>query len=249
MKYFFLIILFSFSICAKSQKTIHVKQPGSLASMLGSSITSVENLVVSGNINDKDMMVLAKMVREAKLREIDLGGCYLSSGRIGGDDDYNFCETKLQSFILPQNTYTINDFMFNNCYSLRIVRAPNKLKVIGKYAFVNTILESLDLVSENIMDGAFVGVFRQEVKIPEGVVYIGCNAFENTRKAILPKSIKSIGLSAFEDDAVLYLSSINPPLIVKCGFNCKYKVFIPKNSYSNYWSTEWSKHELIEKSE
>ena len=104
-------------------------------------------------------------------------------------------------------TYTVTGIgkdAFEDCETLRDIRLPNTIKVIGPWAFENTALDRIMIPNsvKEIGKEAFLRCPRlKEVNIPGSVVSIGENAFgegtENLKKVTLHEGLEIIGDYAF----------------------------------------------------
>ena len=119
----------------------------------------------------------------------------------------------LAYFDFPETVKTIANEAFSGCESLTKIVLPSKLKEIGTDAFSYcTALTQISMANiENVSERMFLNCMSLEnVTIPEGVQIVARDAFRgcsNLKKVYMPKSVTSIGLSAFAQCEAL--SSIN----------------------------------------
>lgn len=115
----------------------------------------------------------------------------------------------LRTIKIPAAVVEIENGAFNGCKFLKIVEFEqgSKLARIGNHAFANTT--------------SLTGV-----EIPESVIVIGANAFAGSgiTRALVPDSVKSVGIGAFSDCAELETAVIGSRVTVvdsKAFSNCK----------------------------
>lgn len=124
-------------------------------------------------------------------------------------DDYAFmgCES-INSIIFPQNLLEINIEAFKNCYSLENVQFNEGLEIINECAFANTIIERLNFPNSlrEIRDNAFSYCELFEVNLGSGLCIIGESAFSYNEKIEtikFPEGLKRIEESAFEGSGLI----------------------------------------------
>lgn len=118
---------------------------------------------------------------------------------------------KLESITLSSGLTEIADQLFEDCVKLAEVIIPSNAKItsVGSLSFHYTIISSIELpntvvtIGSNAFDNA-----RQlvDITIPNGVTSIGASAFRYCYKLetiTLPSSLTTIGSSAFESCSVL----------------------------------------------
>jgi hypothetical protein len=106
--------------------------------------------------------------------------------------------TSLTEIRIPEATHTIQELVFENCKSLETVlfAQNSKLESIGEYFF------KPDVYDENYNSGVFRNTTAlKEINIPEGVEYIGGNAFENSgiEAITFPSTLTAISNSMFKN--------------------------------------------------
>lgn len=115
---------------------------------------------------------------------------------------FNGC-TSLKEVTIPKGVTEIGSYAFNNCKNLQPLILPKDLQKIGDSAFANCykMLNEDGYIIMNNMIFTYDGI-ETEIKIPDGVTHIYDFAFsgkEKITKVHLPKSIKFIGRSAFNN--------------------------------------------------
>lgn len=181
----------------KEYIVVHVPYDSSLGSQINSNglvAKDIVNLKITGKLDNEDFKYIRKNMKV--LEAINIKDAILpTEGYYGDGNEYlNISENSLG--ILPNEA-------FFNVKTLRRCVLPGKLAIIGSYAFAGTALEG-------------------SLEIPEGVVYIGANAYCNyywngsdgteggdsgtghvgtwfkfTGKLTLPSTLKAIGGGAF----------------------------------------------------
>lgn len=122
---------------------------------------------------------------------------------VGNSAFYAF--SALREVSLGRAVACVDSSAFFKCYELRTVNFPEGLKLVGDYAFCNTLLHS---------DHGF--------KLPEGLLYVGKSAFFSAFKesfVALPASLVWIEESAFDNCFVeeFRVAEENPAYAAKDG--------------------------------
>lgn len=138
-----------------------------------------------------------------------------------GDYSFQYLEN-VTDVELPSTLKSIGEWVFEDCFSLTNVNIPEGINEIGRYAFHNCAgIESITIKGNNlvissyafyncnnlksvILEGitsvgywAFASTSLTEVVIPEGVTYIGDNAFPvSIERATLPSTLTQLGYEA-----------------------------------------------------
>lgn len=97
-------------------------------------------------------------------------------------NSYTFADcSELTGIINGQSLTWIDTYAFANCTSLKEYYAPASLDKIGSYAFNGcTSLSGLDLNQVDTIDpGALRGISIDYVNVPDTVISLGANVFEN----------------------------------------------------------------------
>ena len=166
---------------------------------------------------------------------------------------FNNC-ISLTSVYLPNSVKTIGSAAFYNCSSLSTVRMSEGIESVGENAFwgteflksgmadeygsvylgkvllYNKGLNSAVIVKDStkiIANAAFINNYRlKEIELPEGIVEIGDNCFENCealKKIDIKEGLKKIGENSFAGSGVEEVKL--PESITEIGYgafnNCK----------------------------
>ena len=191
--------------------------PGELAGLVGDALYSIDEITVSGPLNDEDIHTLWLGSFEGYLKVMDLGNASLEGNTLPPLAFYNPKEQLkpdegyiyiiwLEKIILPAGLEEIGRSAFLNAYALREVVCPASLKRIGDSSFYRC--DSLIPANfhfndglEEIGDDAFWGCynFAGEVTLPSSLKSIGKMAFQYCliSKANFPSSLEYIGAYAF----------------------------------------------------
>ena len=207
-------------------------EPGGLKNAIvaaGKDYTQLKNLKITGGINQKDFYFMRDSMNNLQslnLKETIVSGEAGSRSfninnevreEIGNIPDNAFNEkASLIRIILPDELVAIGDCAFRNCINLSCaIIIPEGVKYIGASAFLwcNSLTGTLSLPStlEYIggggavdIGGAFSGChFTCELQLPDGLRYIGHNAFAGNSGYYgtlkLPEKLEFIGDGAFSD--------------------------------------------------
>ena len=138
-----------------------------------------------------------------------------------GDYSFQYLEN-VTDVELPSTLKSIGEWVFEDCFLLTNVNIPEGINEIGRYAFHNCAgIESITIKGNNlvissyafyncnnlksvILEGitsvgywAFASTSLTEVVIPEGVTFIGSNAFPvSVEKVTLPSTLTQLGYEA-----------------------------------------------------
>ena len=166
--------------------SIHVQTAGTLHNMLDCFRRyRIQNLKVTGNINDADIHTIRKMSGyidpgaymryDGRLQHLDLSGATIVT------DDWDFATCRLTSVALPTGLTAIPNQAFAECNELESAPIPQGVTSIGYDAFGNCHkLASITLPAglTNIQSGAFFGCASlTSIVIPSGVQYIEGKTF------------------------------------------------------------------------
>ena len=245
------------SLIPKEELSINLTQAGTLANFINDNDKhTLRKLTVTGELNGTDFLLIREMAgynnNDGQLSALDLSGAKIvKGGKPYNDDGYTtknnvvgsalFSQcTKLQEIILPQTTYTIADFAFNNS-GLRAIFIPKGVANIYGAAFNGAqYLMSMDVEEGNSKyysiknsnaifersSGKLVNGCPGTV-IPEGVTTIGNSAFANFRSITsvkLPESLTTIESNAFNGT---FLVSVHiPKNVTSIGTNAFMKMNI-----------------------
>ena len=199
---------------AREYIVIDVAEPGTLDACIeaaGKDIAKVQNLKVTGKINDSDFRMMnddMTRLRALNLKEVEIVDTYtipdrafmyktsLTSvvlpdklTRIGGGAFYG-CSNLSGSLIIPEGVVSIGGEAFRECKSFTgTLSLPSTLQKIGdavehSYTFYNC-------------------GFVSELKIPDSVTMIGGGSFQGCTALYgelrLPENLTAIGPAAFRD--------------------------------------------------
>ena len=168
-----------------------------------------------------------------------------------------FQECKLlSSVVLPKNLTKIEPYTFAECIKLSSINLPENLTKLGSSCFLGCkslkyikIPKSVDEWEGN----TFLDSGIETIDIEEGVEMIGNGAFSITRikQITLPKSIKTIGVSAFCNCYDLESVVLNEGLVTigRGAFSGKSKlteIVIPK-TVENVWDHSFDKCPTLKK--
>lgn len=166
--------------------SIHVQTAGTLHNMLDCFRRyRIQNLKVTGNINDADIHTIRKMSGyidpgaymryDGRLQHLDLSGATIVT------DDWDFATCRLTSVALPTGLTAIPNQAFAECNELESAPIPQGVTSIGYDAFGNCHkLASITLPAglTSIQSGAFFGCASlTSIVIPSGVQYIEGKTF------------------------------------------------------------------------
>lgn len=173
---------------------IHVQTAGTLHNMLDCFRKyRIQNLKVTGNINDADIHTIRKMSGyidpgaymryDGRLQHLDLSGATIVA------DDWNFATCRLTSVALPTGLTAIPNQAFAECNELESAPIPQGVTSIGYDAFGNCHkLASITLPAglTSIQSGAFFGcasltsiVIPSGVKVIEGKTFSYCTGLKS----------------------------------------------------------------------
>ena len=173
---------------------IHVQTAGTLHNMLDCFRKyRIQNLKVTGNINDADIHTIRKMSGyidpgaymryDGRLQHLDLSGATIVA------DDWDFATCRLTSVALPTGLTAIPNQAFAECNELESAPIPQGVTSIGGDAFGNCHkLASITLPAglTNLQSGAFFGcgsltsiVIPSGVKVIEGKTFSYCTGLKS----------------------------------------------------------------------
>lgn len=135
------------------------------------------------------------------------------------------------SYIIPDSVVSIESGAFYNCTGLNSIEIPENVTNIGKRAFKNCNISSVNLPEgiTEIPTSAFEGCTAlTSISIPNTVTSIGGDAFswcQNLKEIMLPDQLVSIGQNAFFS---CNIASIEIPSSVETialdAFSCNYNL-------------------------
>ena len=238
-------------------KTVAVETPGTLSQLLADyDKTTITELTVIGNLNDKDIATLKNLPNLAVLdmehvNLEELGASAFKSKKsltsvklpltMKTIRSYAFRDcSNLTSVTIPDSMTEIRSGAFSSCSSLTSVTIPDSVTSIGNYAFYNC--SSLTSIT-----------------IPDSVTSIGDSAFyrcSGLTSITISDSVTTIRERAFSDCSSLtrvYCKAIVPPIIVNDTFDkvsATATLYVPTGCKAAYAAaTEWSKFKTIEETQ
>lgn len=137
---------------------------------------------------------------------------------------------ELQNVDFGSGLDTIKGFAFQECASLTHIKMPPQMKMIGRYAFCDSGVESVEL-NEGLLlvhEGAFSGCKIDELKLPDSLENIGTFTDASGIKCIKSSHfIKDIPLNACHAGASSYLYDDEFDAVFR--YDCGDKtVFLPR---------------------
>lgn len=208
--------------------SIHVQTAGTLHNMLDCFRRyRIQNLKVTGNINDADIHTIRKMSGyidpgaymryDGRLQHLDLSGATIVT------DDWNFATCRLTSVALPTGLTAIPNQAFAECNELESAPIPQGVTSIGYDAFGNCHkLASITLPAglTNLQSGAFFGctsltsiVIPSGVKVIEGKTFSYCTGLKSLT---LQEGTTDIWDYAFTDCTLLTTITLPSTLGIIC---------------------------------
>lgn len=195
-------------------KTVEVKTVGTLSKLLADyDKTTITDLTVIGNLNDKDIATLEKL---PNLAVLDMEHVNLKAFPV-----LFYEKTSLISIKLPLTLKTIRNSSFRGCSNLTSITIPDSVTSIEAYAFIDcnslTGVYITDIAkwcaiefywgssnplvyAQNLyLNGELI---TDELVIPDSVTSIESNVFSNYSRltsVTIPDSVTSIGRSAFSN--------------------------------------------------
>ena len=161
-----------------------------------------------------------------------------------------FYEAGLRSVEIPSSVSYIGDKAFAGTDMMKDVAFSESLESIGKQAFANSGIESVDLPAslKSISEGAFSESSLVFANIKDGLEDIAKDVFKNCSDLMvvnLPSTLKSIAADALASPSLTAITSPSSlpaatkdnPFTGVNNYNCA--LTIPKASYSQYLSAEF----------
>lgn len=208
--------------------SVHVQTAGTLHNMLDCFRKyRIQNLKVTGNINDADIHTIRKMSGynepgaymryDGRLQHLDLSGATIVT------DDWDFATCRLASVALPTGLTAIPNQAFAECNELESAPIPQGVTSIGYDAFGNCHkLASITLPAglTSIQSGAFFGCASlTSIVIPSGVQYIEGKTFSyctGLKSLTLQEGTTDIWDYAFTDCTLLTTITLPSTLGIIC---------------------------------
>lgn len=196
-------------------KVIVMDKAGELAAKLGAEANEIENLKVSGPIDDNDFNTLWSASFYGKLSILNLKDAIVQSGKVPANaffhPDVQLAETSvnhiaLQRIALPEGITEIGNEAFKCIPSLFVEGFPSSLRKLGDACFqscfdlqtnANTfgLNKGLEYIGASCFEGCFIGM----LDLPETLKTIGDKAFFGCKlyKVYLHQGVEEIGAFAF----------------------------------------------------
>lgn len=203
----------------QAAETIHVETAGTLAELIGDSLTTIDDLTLTGNLNGADFVTLHQMTA---LKRLTMTDAKIVSG---GTDELS----------TEENVFPNHLWADNNVSPLEYIAFPNEVTRIGEYTcyWLSTLKEvKLPDALLVLEDGAFESTDLRHITLPEGLQTIGHSVFQNCAnlEAIhLPASVQSMGRILCLPDIVT-VAEDNPYLKMQDGF------LLSKDGTILYWA-------------
>ena len=192
-------------------------EAGTLADVIGDQLMEIDEIAVSGPINDADFATLWQASFEGKLKVLDLTASTVVGGKVPNgafyhhDAQYNpvshaYKLIALEKLYLPDNVTEIGSSMAGHCAHLTDIKLPASLEKIGSLAFGWCTALKSDLVfPESLKEISNNAFFRttslSEVVFPASLQIIKFEAFNYSglSKATFNGPVEYIGHNAFTD--------------------------------------------------
>ena len=252
-KFMMLLVAMAIASVAPAQKMkLNVSTSGTLSTLLGNHY-DVENLVLSGTLNDNDLRFVRTL---KKVRVIDMHK--LKNQQLGDSAFYGM--ENLEYVKLPKRLVKLGRSAFEGCVNLSSVEIPGHLETLPDQMLKDC--KALDKIYLNnsyatqIGKGAFMNSGLRIIVLPQQLQTIGMTAFANCDRLevmVIPQWVSEIGALAFANCTRLRDLVINtetPPACAsdafkgldKCTLSVKHPEFYrdrqPWNqinlSYENY---------------
>lgn len=206
---------------APAQKLkLNVTEAGTLSTLVGNNL-DVENLVLSGTLNDNDLRFIRslKNVRDLNLYKV-------KNTQIGDSAFYGM--QALENVRLPKKLTKLGRSAFEGCTKLAHLEFPGHLETIPEQMLKDCkALDKLYLVNsyvKNIGKGAFMNSGLRIVAMPQLVEKVGMMSFANCDRLEfieLPQWVNEIGALAFANCTMLRSIEVkndNPPVCAQDAF-------------------------------
>jgi hypothetical protein len=231
------------SVYSYPAKVINVSTSGTLLDLIGiDNISSIQNLVVKGEINGTDLLAIRKM---KNLKLLDLSEAHIVNGGVSYYKNYTTSKNTIGKYLfdgfseiirikVPKDIEVIEQYAFNGCGNLITLRIPSSTKKISIYWMFKSLqiedvgkwCETIKTSSEIRINNCHLYILDKEVfdlNIPYGTTSIsdysfyGCHWLESVK---LPSTLTNIGNYSFREcNKISSITSLNtiPPLINSKG--------------------------------
>lgn len=185
---------------------VRVREAGTLEKEIGpEKEKQVRLLIVDGNLNDRDLRYIKKLCDRSRV--------YGADGKeVDNYIDIDMSRARINNgggFFSSSNRDVLTNSMFSNCYHLRSIVLPERVRIIDRGAFRNcNNLEDVVLPRglDKLGEEAFANCSQLiNVYLPDGMTEVGRKAFADCsrlRYIYIPESVYSIGDNAFESTAL-----------------------------------------------
>jgi len=138
-----------------------------------------------------------------------LSGKFELSSELTRINDYQFMGFSFNELVIPKSVTEIGEKAFYNCKELEKVELSKGLNTIGEYAFANSGVQNINLVStiSYIDQYAFSNSMLTNITIPASIGYISPYTFEKCRhlqNVIIEEGIYEICEGAFSGCSLLF---------------------------------------------
>lgn len=183
---------------------VNVPTPGTFMQTLeslGLKYNEIKSMKVTGRVNDDDVMLMGDMpaLVNLNMKELDIESNSIC--------EFAFDGAGITRLVLPDRIKEIKERAFRGCPIAGTLVFPEGIESIGLAAFNRTQSSAGNLMSvilpttlKRIENEAFlgngVGVVKGELLLPEGLEYVGDEAFAGSSlsgKLILPSTLKELG--------------------------------------------------------
>lgn len=220
------ISLTSNGLFASLSKTVSCT-PGELSNILGTDITTITDLTVSGSINNVDFATMRDQM--LLLENIDLSNASVIGNSI---PSFALCYTtykgkkSIKTVKLPENITTIGERAFYDCTNLTSINIPLSVTIIKNAAFArctNILSITLPNTLKTIEESAFSECFALSgVFVPTSVTSIGDWSFSDCGGLI---EVDSNNLYYSSNNGVLL--NKNQSILIKCPISISGNYIIP----------------------
>lgn len=209
------------SITFAQETKLNVPIEGTLSTLLENPQT-VERLVLSGTINDRDLKFIRTL---PNLREIDL--FKLKNKQMGDSAFYGM--QKLEYARLPKKLVRLGVSAFEGCTNLSNIQFSDYMEAIPDYMLKDCAsIDKINIYNSRILKigkGAFMNSGVRIIPLPKELRTIGMAAFTNCKRLEIiriPQWVNEIGNLAFANCTMLRSIEVrteNPPACAPDAFD------------------------------
>lgn len=191
------ILLFLLAALYAHGESIHVKEAGSLSTLIGDRKNTITELQLSGSLNGTDIKFIREMVALASVNMRDskivsggepYDGTYYTQDDVIGGSMFSYMKTWV-SVVLPAGVKSMGMAAFAECENLESIALPETVTAIGDECFKNNNkLHNVTIPSGCTVIGASLFYDCSSLKtinIPDGIIHIprscfsGCSQLSN----------------------------------------------------------------------